>query len=170
MQISEAAEQEGFAADNISYGMGGGLLQRVNRDTMSFATKLSHIVYDGTHVAVRSCYVAHDTVLFMVMVVPVRSCYVVLHAPQPDGYTRTIIMICIGLGHMECRARLEARQLAVHCNTPVMFTEMRLMLLYTGSADIFSASECARTSTYGHKCACTNTRPLYTHAQAYLQA
>ncbi len=29
--------------------MGGGLLQRVNRDTMSFATKLSHIVYaDGS--------------------------------------------------------------------------------------------------------------------------
>ena len=25
--------------------MGGGLLQRVNRDTMSFATKLSHITY-----------------------------------------------------------------------------------------------------------------------------
>ena len=31
-----------------AFGMGGGLLQRVNRDTMSFATKLSHIVYkDG---------------------------------------------------------------------------------------------------------------------------
>lgn len=29
--------------------MGGGLLQKVNRDTMSFATKLSHVVYaDGT--------------------------------------------------------------------------------------------------------------------------
>ena len=29
--------------------MGGGLLQRLNRDTMSFATKLSHIEYaDGT--------------------------------------------------------------------------------------------------------------------------
>lgn len=29
--------------------MGGGLLQKVNRDTMSFATKLSHIVYaDGS--------------------------------------------------------------------------------------------------------------------------
>ncbi len=28
--------------------MGGGLLQKVNRDTMSFATKLCHIVYaDG---------------------------------------------------------------------------------------------------------------------------
>jgi hypothetical protein len=29
--------------------MGGGLLQRVNRDTMQFATKLCHIVYaDGS--------------------------------------------------------------------------------------------------------------------------
>lgn len=29
--------------------MGGGLLQKLNRDTMSFATKLSHVVYaDGT--------------------------------------------------------------------------------------------------------------------------
>ena len=29
--------------------MGGALLQKVNRDTLSFATKLSHVVYaDGT--------------------------------------------------------------------------------------------------------------------------
>lgn len=34
---------------NVAFGMGAGLLQKVNRDTMSFATKLSHIVYsDGT--------------------------------------------------------------------------------------------------------------------------
>lgn len=34
---------------SVAFGMGGGLLQKVNRDTMSFATKLSHIVYaDGT--------------------------------------------------------------------------------------------------------------------------
>ena len=33
----------------VAFGMGGGLLQRLNRDTMSFATKLSHIEYaDGT--------------------------------------------------------------------------------------------------------------------------
>eukprot|EP00878_Enallax_costatus_P013676 GHUV01014300.1.p1 GENE.GHUV01014300.1~~GHUV01014300.1.p1 ORF type:complete len:184 (+),score=64.20 GHUV01014300.1:39-554(+) len=38
----------GFSAENVAFGMGGGLLQRVNRDTMSFATKLSHVVYaDG---------------------------------------------------------------------------------------------------------------------------
>ena len=33
----------------VAFGMGGGLLQKVNRDTMQFATKLSHIVYaDGS--------------------------------------------------------------------------------------------------------------------------
>jgi nicotinic acid phosphoribosyltransferase len=33
----------------VAYGMGGGLLQRLNRDTMQFATKLCHIVYaDGS--------------------------------------------------------------------------------------------------------------------------
>ena len=33
---------------NLRPGMGGGLLQKVNRDTMSFATKLSRVIYhDG---------------------------------------------------------------------------------------------------------------------------
>ena len=33
----------------VAFGMGGGLLQKINRDTMSFATKLSHVTYaDGT--------------------------------------------------------------------------------------------------------------------------
>ena len=30
---------EGFAIDNIAFGMGGGLLQQVNRDTLRFAMK-----------------------------------------------------------------------------------------------------------------------------------
>ncbi|KAJ3329160.1 hypothetical protein HDU76_008502 [Blyttiomyces sp. JEL0837] len=48
-QILVAAKAKGFAAQNCAFGMGGGLLQKVNRDTMSFATKLSHITYkDGT--------------------------------------------------------------------------------------------------------------------------
>lgn len=42
----------GFSACNCAFGMGGGLLQKVNRDTMRFATKLSQVTYsDG---------VAHD--------------------------------------------------------------------------------------------------------------
>jgi nicotinamide phosphoribosyltransferase len=32
-------EDEGFAIDNIAFGMGGGLLQQVNRDTLCFAMK-----------------------------------------------------------------------------------------------------------------------------------
>jgi len=48
-EILEGVMKEGYAATNVAFGMGGGLLQKMNRDTMSFATKLSHIVYeDGT--------------------------------------------------------------------------------------------------------------------------
>jgi nicotinic acid phosphoribosyltransferase len=47
-KILKAAEAEHYSAENIAFGMGAGLLQNVNRDTMSFATKLNHITYlDG---------------------------------------------------------------------------------------------------------------------------
>jgi nicotinamide phosphoribosyltransferase len=45
--ILEAVRKAGFSAQNVAFGMGGGLLQRVNRDTMSFATKLSYIIYSN---------------------------------------------------------------------------------------------------------------------------
>lgn len=37
----------GFAADNIAFGMGGALLQHLNRDTLKFAMKCSAIQVDG---------------------------------------------------------------------------------------------------------------------------
>lgn len=37
----------GFAIDNIAFGMGGGLLQLVNRDTQRFAMKMAAISIDG---------------------------------------------------------------------------------------------------------------------------
>ena len=50
-QIARAVNDAGYSAQNVAYGMGGGLLQvcfvftqKVNRDTMQFATKLSLIV------------------------------------------------------------------------------------------------------------------------------
>ncbi|RHZ75245.1 hypothetical protein Glove_216g80 [Diversispora epigaea] len=47
--ILNAVKEAGYSAQNVLFGMGGGLLQKINRDTMSFATKLSHIRYaDGT--------------------------------------------------------------------------------------------------------------------------
>ncbi|KAL4856811.1 Nicotinamide phosphoribosyltransferase [Chlorella vulgaris] len=49
--ILDALLAAGYSAECVAFGMGGGLLQRVNRDTLSLATKLSHIVYlDGTAV------------------------------------------------------------------------------------------------------------------------
>ncbi|KAG0215275.1 hypothetical protein BGX28_000494 [Mortierella sp. GBA30] len=48
-QVLDAVLAAGYSAQNCAFGMGGGLLQKMNRDTMSFATKLCHIVYqDGT--------------------------------------------------------------------------------------------------------------------------
>ena len=43
--ILTAVVAHGFSPLCISFGMGGGLMQSVNRDTMSFATKLSYICH-----------------------------------------------------------------------------------------------------------------------------
>ncbi len=45
--ILEAMKQRKQSADNIAFGMGGELLQKVNRDTMQFAMKASAIKIDG---------------------------------------------------------------------------------------------------------------------------
>jgi len=44
--ILEAMKQRGLSADNIAFGMGGELLQKVNRDTQKFAMKAS-AVFNG---------------------------------------------------------------------------------------------------------------------------
>ena len=46
-KIIEVVMKAGFSAENVTFGMGGGLLQQVNRDTMSWAMKASAISIDG---------------------------------------------------------------------------------------------------------------------------
>ena len=46
-EILEALKQEGYSADNIAFGMGGGLLQHPNRDNFAFAMKASAIRING---------------------------------------------------------------------------------------------------------------------------
>jgi nicotinamide phosphoribosyltransferase len=46
-RILLALEQHGYSASNIAFGMGGGLLQKLDRDTQRFAFKLSEIVVAG---------------------------------------------------------------------------------------------------------------------------
>jgi nicotinamide phosphoribosyltransferase len=46
-EILETLKNEGIAAENLVFGMGGKLLQGVNRDTMNFAIKCSYTEYDG---------------------------------------------------------------------------------------------------------------------------
>jgi nicotinamide phosphoribosyltransferase len=46
--ILESLKQAGFAADNMVFGSGGALLQKVNRDTFKCAFKCSEITVSGT--------------------------------------------------------------------------------------------------------------------------
>lgn len=46
-EVLAAMEVAGWSADNVAFGSGGGLLQKVNRDTHKFAFKCSAILRDG---------------------------------------------------------------------------------------------------------------------------
>lgn len=46
-KILQAMQERRQSADNITFGMGGELLQKLNRDTLSFAMKASAICIDG---------------------------------------------------------------------------------------------------------------------------
>jgi nicotinamide phosphoribosyltransferase len=50
--ILAAMEVQGYSASNFAFGMGGALLQQVNRDTQKFAYKCSHVTVDGHSVDV----------------------------------------------------------------------------------------------------------------------
>lgn len=48
MPIMKAVTKAGWSIDNLAFGSGGGLLQKVNRDTQKFAFKCSAVKIDGT--------------------------------------------------------------------------------------------------------------------------
>jgi nicotinamide phosphoribosyltransferase len=51
--ICDMMIEEGFSIENIAFGMGGALLQKVDRDTQKFAFKCSSITINGEEVDVR---------------------------------------------------------------------------------------------------------------------
>jgi nicotinamide phosphoribosyltransferase len=50
--ILQRLKDNGFSASNIAFGIGGSLLQKINRDTLQFAYKCSAIIADGRLVEV----------------------------------------------------------------------------------------------------------------------
>jgi len=50
--ILQNVKDAGFSADNLAFGMGGGLLQKLDRDTMEFAMKCSAMIADGKYIPV----------------------------------------------------------------------------------------------------------------------
>ncbi|MGN7719633.1 nicotinate phosphoribosyltransferase [Chitinophaga sp. 22620] len=59
-EIYEALKQAGVSAENLVLGMGGALLQRVNRDTQEFALKCSYAEINGKSVDVSKSPVEMD--------------------------------------------------------------------------------------------------------------
>ena len=51
-KILSAMQDAGWSADNIAFGSGGGLLQKLNRDTLKFAFKCSSTTIDGEEIDV----------------------------------------------------------------------------------------------------------------------
>lgn len=52
-KIYEALKQNGISAENLVLGMGGALLQKINRDTQKYAIKCSYAEVDGKGMEVR---------------------------------------------------------------------------------------------------------------------
>jgi nicotinamide phosphoribosyltransferase len=50
--ILKASQELGFSASNIAFGMGGALLQQVDRDTQKFAMKCSEVTINGQNISV----------------------------------------------------------------------------------------------------------------------
>jgi nicotinamide phosphoribosyltransferase len=50
--ILKAVMAAGWSTENVAFGMGGGLLQQVNRDTCSFAQKATSVTVDGVEIDV----------------------------------------------------------------------------------------------------------------------
>ncbi len=59
-KILYTMEQNGWSADNIAFGMGGGLLQKLNRDTQKFAFKCSSAIVAGQEIDVFKCPITDD--------------------------------------------------------------------------------------------------------------
>lgn len=53
VDIMKMMVDEGFSIENIAFGMGGALLQKVDRDTQNFAIKCSSITINGVEIDVR---------------------------------------------------------------------------------------------------------------------
>lgn len=53
IDVLDMMVEEGFSVENIAFGMGGALLQKVDRDTQKFAFKCSSITINGEEIDIR---------------------------------------------------------------------------------------------------------------------
>ena len=80
--LLEAVHAAGFSADNVAFGMGGGLLQQLDRDTQRFAYKVSWVERSGRIQPVRKAPITD----------PAKTSKAgVLDLIHSDGHYRTVL-------------------------------------------------------------------------------
>jgi nicotinamide phosphoribosyltransferase len=97
--ILERITSDGYATDNVAFGMGGALLQRLDRDTQKFALKCSAARIDGTWVDVFKDPVTdvgkQSKRGRLSLLVNERGTYrtALAHAPVPAGYADAMVTV-----------------------------------------------------------------------------
>ena len=104
--ILERVTSAGYATDNVAFGMGGALLQQLNRDTQKFALKTSAARVDGAWIEVYKDPVTDKgkqskrgrlTLLHHVEYDTYKSVALVRHAP-PLGFQQALV----GVSRLSC--------------------------------------------------------------------
>lgn len=106
--ILERVTSAGYATDNIAFGMGGGLLQKLNRDTQKFALKCSAARVDGAWIDVYKdpitdkgkiskrgrMTLAYNPTTDEYRTIPVPADVVnAADAPMPDGFHDALVTV-----------------------------------------------------------------------------
>jgi nicotinamide phosphoribosyltransferase len=83
--ILNAIKEAGFAISNVAFGMGGGLLQKVNRDTFKFAMKMSAILRSSGNGRWQDVYKSPITDAGKVSKKGIQDCFVIDGLPVTKG-------------------------------------------------------------------------------------
>lgn len=109
--VLEAVLAAGFSAENVAYGMGGGLLQQLNRDTLQFAYKLSWVERSGRILPVHKSPITDTAKTSKAGVLDLIRCgedYRTVVLPRPGRHHDSVLQTVYENGTLYRRESLDA--------------------------------------------------------------
>ena len=108
--LIEGILEAGYSLENVAFGMGGGLLQQLDRDTQRFAYKVSWVERSGQVVPVRKCPVTDPSKASKAGVldlVRTGGTYQTVVRPEPGEYADSCLQTVYENGRLLHRQSLE---------------------------------------------------------------